>query len=278
MRTGGVIRPDGSIAIVAVTYNRLHLLRQCVENVLLRTSDATREIVIWNNASTDGTKEYLDSLSDPRIEVVHHPENIGVNAYSLVFPRTTSEYFLELDDDVVDAPMGWDQAMLKAFRRLPEIGFLEAKLSDDGHSTRADLFYRKQAHLYELREVNGVRILTGGPVGGACTITSRELHDRVGGFSRGKGAFFHEDHAYIREIKKLGYRAAMLDEVVVVHHSGPFYSEEVPEKLAYYKRRDRKRARKAAVKRALLAVPFVRPLNRRYSWFQPPPPSRPAGD
>jgi glycosyl transferase family 2 len=69
-----------SIAIVALTYNRVHLLRQCVKNVLLRTSKATREIIIWNNASTDATAEYLDSLADPRIKFVHHHENIGQSA------------------------------------------------------------------------------------------------------------------------------------------------------------------------------------------------------
>jgi GT2 family glycosyltransferase len=264
-----------TIAIVVVTYNRVHLLRQCVENVLQRTSDATREIIVWNNASTDGTREYLDSLADPRIQVVHNDKNVGVNAYALTFPGTTSSFLLELDDDVVDAPVGWDRALLDAYKRLPEIGFLEAKLADDGHSTRADLFYRSNAHLYEVTEVNGVRILDGGPVGGACTITSRELHDRVGGFRRSKQAFFHEDHAYIDDIRKLGFRAAILDEIEVAHHGGPYYSELVPEKVEYYKKRDRRRARKTAVKRALLAVPFVRPLNQRYGWFQAP---RPAGE
>jgi GT2 family glycosyltransferase len=267
--------PD-TIAIVAVTYNRVHLLRKCVENVLLRTSDATREIVIWNNASTDGTSEYLATIDDPRIEVVDSPENVGVNAYAIVFPRTTSGFLLELDDDVVDAPEDWDRALLQAYKRLPEVGFLEAKLEDDGHSPRADLLYRSQADLYSLKEVNGVRILDGGPVGGACTITSRELHDRVGGFARNKGAFFHEDHEYIRAIKKHGFRAAILDEVEVAHHGGAYYSAIVPEKEAYYRRRDRRRARKNAVKRFLLAMPFVGPLNRRFRWFQPPP--QPVGD
>ena len=106
MTTESQERAGDSIAIVAVTYNRLHLLRQCVENVLQRTSDAAREIVVWNNASTDGTTEYLNALGDPRITVVNHDENIGVNAYSLVFPRTSADYFIELDDDVVDAPEG----------------------------------------------------------------------------------------------------------------------------------------------------------------------------
>src|SRR5207342_3348235 len=153
------------IAIVVLTYNRLHLLRQCVENVLARTSDATGEILIWDNASTDGTAAYLDALSDPRIRVVHHPENIGQNAYALAVPMTSAEHFIEMDDDIVEAPQDWDASMLDAFRRLPEIGFLQAKLADDGYSPGADLFYRRKSGLYQPEEVNGVTILVGGPVG-----------------------------------------------------------------------------------------------------------------
>ena len=70
---------DG-IAIVVLTHNRVDLLRKCIENVLLRTSDATREIVIWNNGSTDGTREYLDTIDDPRFRVVHSDRNVGFNA------------------------------------------------------------------------------------------------------------------------------------------------------------------------------------------------------
>jgi hypothetical protein len=33
---------SGGIAVVVLTHNRVDLLRKCVENVLLRTSDATR--------------------------------------------------------------------------------------------------------------------------------------------------------------------------------------------------------------------------------------------
>ena len=51
---------DGGIAIVVLTHNRVELLRKCVENVLLRTSGETREIVIWDNGSTDGTPSTSD--------------------------------------------------------------------------------------------------------------------------------------------------------------------------------------------------------------------------
>jgi len=68
------------IAVVVLTHNRCELLRRCVEDVLLRTSEKTREIVIWDNGSQDGTREYLDLVTDARIRVVHSPDNVGMTA------------------------------------------------------------------------------------------------------------------------------------------------------------------------------------------------------
>jgi GT2 family glycosyltransferase len=260
-----------SIAIVVLTYNRLHLLRQCVENVLLRTSGLTREIVIWNNDSNDGTREYLDAIDDPRFTVVHHPSNAGLNAYRPACAMTSSSYLLELDDDITDAPDEWDAQLLAAFKKLPEIGYLQAKLADDGHSPGAHYFYRERAHLYRLKELNGVRVWCDGPVGGGCTITSRELYDRVGGFRQHKKlVFWREDEAYIEDIRRLGYTTGILDEVTVFHSGGPHYSEIVGEKREFYDRRKRAIARKTAIKRLLLRLPLVPRLNARFGWFRPP--------
>ena len=280
MESQTTTRKDGPIAIVVLTYNRLHLLRQCVEKVLARTSPATVEIVIWDNASTDGTAEYLGALDDPRIDVVRHHENIGLNAYAAAVARTTAPYLLELDDDIIDAPEGWDRALLDAFLLLPRVGFLQARLADDGHSPGADLFYRINRHRYELKNVNGVRIWQGGPVGGGCTITPRQLYDEVGGFRVDKETRFGGlDATYVSDIRRAGYETAILDEVEVFHAGGPYYAELIPEKAEYFRRRARKRARRNAVKRILLALPLVPGLNARFRWFQPPPTSarRPAG-
>jgi len=263
------------IAMVVLTYNRLHLLRKCVENVLLRTSDVTTTIVVWNNGSTDGTAEYLDSLDHPKIRVVNHPENIGQSGYARAFRETTEPFMLELDDDMIDAPQDWDRTMLEAYQALPKIGFLQARLADDGFSPGSDLFYRENRHLYELKDVPGTpfKIWQGGPVGGGCTITDRELHDRVGGFIENtKLVFFYEDQEYVQAIRKLGYETAVLDDVEVFHAGGAHYAEVVPEKYVFWAHRDRVKQRKDRVKRVLLAIPLVAPLNARRGWFQPPEP------
>jgi GT2 family glycosyltransferase len=256
------------IAIVVLTHNRVHLLRQCVENVLGRTSRLTTEIVIWDNGSTDGTAEYLATLGDPRIRVVHHPENVGQNAYAEAFELTSAPYMLELDDDMIDAPQEWDRTLLEAFEKLPKIGFLAASLVDNPHDQAARVMYHERADAYTAEVVDGVTLLRG-PVGGGCAITSRELHDRVGGFRQKHGqVFWLEDEAYIADIEKLGYEAAFLGDLQVLHAGGAYYATDSSAKHEYWRTYWTKEIRKNRLKQFLLRIPLVRPLNERYGWFR----------
>ena len=174
---------DGSrdIAVVVITHNRVHLLQQCVERVLARTSGHTREIVIWDNASSDGTRAYLDSLGDPRLDIVHHSRNIGQNAYAEAFERTSSSYLVEVDDDVVEAPENWDHMLLEAFERIPNIGFLAADLVDDENDQASVVRHHLRADQYRPIEIEGVELLEG-PAGGGCAMTSRAVYVEAGGF------------------------------------------------------------------------------------------------
>ena len=261
---------EDSIAIVVLTHNRVHLLQQCVENVLLRASSATREIVIWDNASTDGTAEYLESLRDGRIRVVHSSTNVGQSGYARAFRVTVSSYMIELDDDVVDAPHEWDKVLLDAFKRLPEIGFLAADLTDDPHDEASRYRHHIRPHEYTAVQENGVNLLIG-PTGGGCAITSRELHDRVGGFrENAKEIFWLEDERYIADLAQIGFHAAVLADLRVHHTGGAYYSAIPDEKAAYWKRRWARQARRTAVKRMLVRIPFVRRLNARFAWFVAP--------
>lgn len=257
------------IAVVVLTHSRVHLLRKCVENVLGRASPATREIVIWNNGSTDGTRAYLDALDDPRLIVVDHDRNIGQNAYARAFALTSAPYLVELDDDVVSAPPNWDATLLDAFRRLPGMGYLAADIEDDPHDPAAHHRYR--VYEYETAVEDGLHLLLG-PTGGACAMTSREVYERVGGFKERKNQiFFLEDEAYVRDVEKAGFRVAVLSELRVLHNGGPYYDANEPkEKGEYWRRRTRMIARKEAIKRVLFRLPFFRRLNARFDWCIPP--------
>ena len=174
--------PADGIAVVVLTHNRVHLLRRCVENVLLRTRDATREIVIWDNASTDGTAEYLETLDDPRIRVVRSEKNLARTVRARV----------RADDGAVPGRgrrrrrrrargLGRD-----ASRRIRTAARRSASWPPTSRTTRTT-WRRTTATACgrtSTRSRRGERrqAPAQGPTGGGCAITSRELNERVGGF------------------------------------------------------------------------------------------------
>ncbi|SMR70623.1 Glycosyltransferase, GT2 family [Aliiroseovarius halocynthiae] len=66
-----------TLATVVVTYNRLPKLKATIARLLESPSSDLAHVVVVNNASTDGTGEWLDGLSDPRLTVTHEPINTG---------------------------------------------------------------------------------------------------------------------------------------------------------------------------------------------------------
>jgi GT2 family glycosyltransferase len=63
-----------SLAAVIVTFNRLEKLKQTIANTL---SEDVQFVVVVNNASTDETATWLESLEDDRLLIVNLPKNIG---------------------------------------------------------------------------------------------------------------------------------------------------------------------------------------------------------
>lgn len=67
------------IAAVVVTYNRKELLKECLDALLAQTYPVD-SIILIDNASTDGTPDFLKEqgyLKNPKLDYVRLPENTG---------------------------------------------------------------------------------------------------------------------------------------------------------------------------------------------------------
>ena len=248
----------------------MHLLRQCVENVLSKASDKTREIVIWDNGSTDGTCDYLESLEDPRLKIVHSETNVGQNGYARGFAMTSSAYLVELDDDVVGAPEQWDAILLDAYRRLPTIGFLAADIEDDPHDWRRSLpvsnsaarVHPGRAQWRPAPRRAGRRRLRDD-LARVVRPCRRVPAAREGGVLAG-GAGLYRGHQVAR------LRAAVLADLKVHHTGGEYYGATSAEKSEFWAGYWKRQARRAAIKRLVFRIPFFRRLNARFNWFVAP--------
>lgn len=206
------------VSIVLVTWNRVRMLREGLESLLKNAHTDNYEVIVWDNGSDDGTKEYLDqvTVTHPQVRVIHHPENIGLNAVALGVKAARGYYIVELDDDVVRFPAGWLPKLLDAFKRVPAIGYMAANVVQDEFTNGE----KDIPESYTVVDHGGV-VLEHGVTWGWCTMTSLDVLGRVGNFPRRRGKrFFTEDADYVRRCVRAGYTPAILRDVVVYHASG----------------------------------------------------------
>ncbi len=89
------------VTAVIVTFNRIEKLKATVDKSL---SEAFEHLVIINNNSSDGTKEYLDGIENVRLIIKHLDENIGgaggfYTGFKIAIEQTASEWIVGYDDD-----------------------------------------------------------------------------------------------------------------------------------------------------------------------------------
>lgn len=139
-------------AVVIVTYNRLALLKECIRCVEMQTVPVA-EIIIVNNASTDGTVEFLaekERQSD-KLSVVECHENIGgAGGFHEGIAKAVEEdadLVLLIDDD---AMLGSDymERILEVRKKSPAYHAFAGAVMTDGE---IDTFHRKNFRKYGLK-------------------------------------------------------------------------------------------------------------------------------
>ena len=99
---------------VIVTCNRCELLKKSLESLLSQKYELNRIIVV-NNASSDGTREYLDSIQNEKIVVLHRETNEGgaggfyygiKEAYEI-----GCDFVWIMDDDTIAVPESLENLM-----------------------------------------------------------------------------------------------------------------------------------------------------------------------
>lgn len=92
------------LSICIPTYNRKTLLKEILDEIL-RYPYNDIEIIVIDNASTDGTKELLDSYQDLRLRVKFNEQNIGMtnNQVLATFSGNGKYTLVLMDRDKLDS-------------------------------------------------------------------------------------------------------------------------------------------------------------------------------
>ena len=120
------------VTAVIVTYNRLTLLKSSLAKVLSQTTTALKHVIVINGASTDGTHEYLDTLNDDRLLVVHLEKNLGGaggfnQGIRQFYEQTRDNFVWVMDDDSMPRSDALAKLLLM-FDSVPRAGWGASKV------------------------------------------------------------------------------------------------------------------------------------------------------
>lgn len=148
------------VAAVVVTYNRLPLLKQCLSALAAQTVQRFT-ILLVDNASTDGTADYIASLSLPGLICRNPGENLGGAGGFVYGIRAAAELGCQalwlMDDDTLPEP-GALEALLAADAALQgSYGWLSSRaLAPDGTDQPMNL--QRRTMYQDIRNFDGTHI------------------------------------------------------------------------------------------------------------------------
>jgi len=89
------------VSIIIINYNTKDLIKQCIDSVLEKTQDIEFEIIVVDNASSDGSQQFIKNVY-PNIIFIESPDNLGFGrANNLGFEYAKGRNLFLLNSDTI---------------------------------------------------------------------------------------------------------------------------------------------------------------------------------
>jgi len=213
------------VSIIIVNYNTRKITADCIDSVFAKTEGVDFEVILVDNASTDGSKDQFES--DCRITYIYNKENVGFGrANNIGYEKSKGKYIFLLNSDTLLL----NNAILLFYNKLegmPEnVSCLGTILRDkDGHPCHSYgefLEWRLLLPWHKIKEEtinipkNGLDVMY---VLGADMFLRRSVIEKYGFFDP---VFFmyHEENDLQRRYRNEGYVSKIILGPQIVHLEG----------------------------------------------------------
>ena len=115
------------LSVGILTYNQSQYIRQCLDAVLMQEVDFDYEIVIGDDASTDGTIAILEEYEDrvKTVKIIRSEKNEGISMnYKKVLSACTGDYIALCEGDDFWTDPHKLQVQVDFLESHPDYGFV----------------------------------------------------------------------------------------------------------------------------------------------------------
>ena len=243
--------PDLSICIV--NWNVRQLLQQCLQALPDATVPLTTEIIVVDNASTDGSAALRGVF--PHVRWVQNTVNVGFSrANNQALALSTGRYVCFLNPDTVPQP-GSLTTLVRYLENHPHVGIVGPQLRYPDMSLQPSR-YRFPSVLTALMESTPLgwrwpnnpwarryhcsdhppdREQEVDWLNGACIVVRRAVLEQIGGFDE-RFFMYSEEMDLCRRARTAGWRVMYVPQAVVIHHEGKSSEQVVAARHVYFNR------------------------------------------
>lgn len=213
------------LSIIIVSFNTRQLLKDCLISIFDQTLSLTFEVLVVDNASTDGSVEMLKK-EFPKVKLISNSQNLGfAKANNLALRQAQGELLLLLNSDtlVLDNAI---TKMVKFMKESPNVGIVGPKLLNPDKSPQPSTgkFLNLWASFLWLIGAERLGLTRSSPgeiketdwISGACLMVRHEVLNKVGFLDENFFMYLEEMELCYR-VKNVGFKIYFYPSSQVLH-------------------------------------------------------------
>lgn len=237
------------LSIVIVNYNTKKLVLDCVGSIKKEGSEISKEIIIVDNASSDGSNEAFKKLEkeNKNLKLILNKENLGyAKANNQGIRISKGKYLLLLNSDTLVKKNSLRNLVKFAFKTT-DAGVVGSKLYNLDGSIQSSCYhfptiknaileyFLGKKGLFEKFVPEGKDPITVDALVGASFLITPKARQEVGVLDERYWAYF-EDIDYCRQVWKKGLKVYYLPSSEIIHYHGASFKKATPDDAKRWRR------------------------------------------
>lgn len=242
------------LSFIIVNFNSKEITYQSLLSIIQNDKNQNFEIILVDNASVDGSKEFFENLVIQNFKYIYNHENLGFGkANNIGFKYSSGEYIYILNNDTLLHTQNTENIVLEKFRKYDNVGILATKVQYEDGTLQPNVQNFTSLKVVLLRLLRVGQLVRNNKLllqffiwlpikpnfikvyldnfnkerneqlvdwaSGCSLIFKREVYEKLGGFDE---SFFMytEDEELCFRVHKLGYKILYTPDILITHFEG----------------------------------------------------------
>ncbi|MFH1257068.1 MAG: glycosyltransferase family 2 protein [Candidatus Diapherotrites archaeon] len=234
------------VSIVVLNWNGKELLRNCLKSLRENTNYAPYEVIVVDNASSDGSTEMVKKEFS-WAKLIENKENRGfAGGNNDGIRQSKGEFVLLLNNDTLIKQSDWLDEMVKAMQRHPLVGILGPRLVFGDGSVQ------------QIKGAEAEKIVK--TVSGAAFLIRQKVLDEIGLLDEGFNPIYYEETDFSERTRRKGFLVMYTPKATITHLEGATTGQKKFSKWKYFLAK-KNRLRFQLLNEPLWALVFVLPFE-----------------